>query len=134
PLFVGDLDAARPVSSMPGVCQLPVVDALNLVRRLADRGLRQFLLFGVTPETRKDPAGSFAASPDAPPNRLAAAIREAGLEVVVHADLCFCEYTNHGHCGTLDAHGHVDNDATLAHLGDTAGSPARAGARVVPPS
>ncbi len=137
PLFVSDAAQARPVASMPGIEQLPVAGAIEQMRRLADRGLRQFILFGVTPAARKDAGGSFAANPDAPVNRALAAAREAGLDVLLYADLCFCEYTEHGHCGVLaaaDPHGIVDNDATLEMLGHTACAQARAGADVVAPS
>ncbi len=134
PLFVTLADAPKPVASMPGVTQWPVPGALEEIRRLADRGLAQFLLFGVTPEAKKDDAGSFAASPDAPVQRLAAAVREAGLPVLLYGDLCFCEYTSHGHCGVLGADRRVDNDATLANLGVAAVAQARAGIDVVAPS
>jgi porphobilinogen synthase len=136
PLFVSDGDKPHPVASMPGVSQLPVDDAVNEVRKLADRGLRQFILFGVTPAERKDETGSFAASPDAPVNRALAAVRDADLPVIMYADLCFCEYTDHGHCGALcdDAHLIVDNDRTLELLATTAVAQAKAGADVIAPS
>jgi porphobilinogen synthase len=149
PLFVGDLDAPRPVESMPGVSQLPVDAAVARINELTSRGLRQFLLFGVTPAERKDATGSYAGSPDAPVNRTLAAVREAGIDALLYADLCFCEYTDHGHCGVLEGPGSgtrdqkpgtepneitVDNDATLELLGRTAVAQARAGADVVAPS
>ena len=151
PLFVGNLREPQPVESMPGVSQLPVADAVRQIRDLAASGLRQFLLFGVTPPNRKDPSGSFAAAPEAPVNQTLREVREAGLDVVMYADLCFCEYTDHGHCGVLEpehrgqrseARGPdasspertVDNDATLRMLGRTAVAQAAAGADVVAPS
>ncbi len=138
PLFVGQMDQARSVSSMPGVSQWPVTDAVRTIRDLSSAGLRQFILFGVTPWEKKDAAGSYAADPDAPVNRTLAAVRDAGLDVVMYADLCFCEYTDHGHCGVLIEGDHdqwvVDNDATLEYLGRAAVAQARAGADIVAPS
>lgn len=137
PMFITAGDSPRPVSSMPGVDQLPVAVAVERIRQWSGQGLRQFILFGVTPADRKDALGSFAASPDAPVNRTLAGVRDAGLDVVMYADLCFCEYTEHGHCGPLcpdDPRATVDNDATLELLGRTACAQARAGADFVAPS
>ena len=137
PLFVGDLDAPRAVASMPGVSQWPVDEAVRLIEREAKRGLRQFILFGVTPADRKDATGSFAADERAPVNRVLRAVRDAGVEAVMWADLCFCEYTDHGHCGALHADDDkwiVDNDRTLAMLGEAAVAQASSGADIVAPS
>ncbi|MFA9478671.1 porphobilinogen synthase [Phycisphaerales bacterium AB-hyl4] len=141
PLFVGEMREAKPVASMPGVKQLPVDAAVNTMRDLIKQGVQQFILFGVTADEHKDAHGSFAASPDAPVNRTLRAAREAGLDAVLYADLCFCEYTEHGHCGALldtstptGAVWTVDNDRTLALLGQTAVAQAEAGADVVAPS
>lgn len=137
PLFVGELDKPRAVASMPGVSQLPAAEAVRTIRELSGQGLRQFILFGVTPAAKKDAVGGYAADAGAPVNRCLAAVKDAGLDVVMYADLCFCEYTSHGHCGVL-AHGDekwvVDNDATLANLGKVAAAQAAAGADVVAPS
>ncbi|GAB4111715.1 MAG: porphobilinogen synthase [Phycisphaeraceae bacterium] len=142
PLFVGAMTEAIPVASMPGVSQLPVDQAVDRVRSLSERGLRQFILFGVTEPNRKDAEGTYALSPDAPVNRTLKAVRDAGLDVVMYADLCFCEYTTHGHCGVLidgvSAQGGdpaiVDNDRTLDMLRRTAVVQAEAGADVIAPS
>lgn len=136
PLFVASGSEAKAVGSMPGVSQWPVSMALDHIAAMRERGLRQFLLFGVTPAHRKDAAGGFAASPEAPVNALLSEVRRAKLDVVMYADLCLCEYTSHGHCGVLhsDAAITVDNDATLKVLGQTAVAQARAGADVVAPS
>ncbi|MEX2387819.1 MAG: porphobilinogen synthase [Phycisphaeraceae bacterium] len=141
PLFVGDMPEPRPVAAMPGIAQLPVDAAVQTMRDLAGRGVTQFLLFGVTGAEHKDAHGSYAASPDAPVNRTLQAVRDAGLDVLLYADLCFCEYTDHGHCGALIDGGHppadpltVDNDRTLDLLGQTAVAQARAGADIVAPS
>jgi len=90
----------------------------------------------VTPGQRKDATGSFAASSEAPVNRVLASL--AGTDqIICIADLCFCEYTDHGHCGVLHepkAPWTVDNDRTLQLLADTAVAQAHAGADVVAPS
>lgn len=140
PLFVSDGHAPLPVASMPGVSQLPVASAVQTIRELSDQGLKQFILFGVTHPSRKDPHGSAARAADAPVNRTLQSVRDAGLDVVMYADLCFCEYTSHGHCGALHDEPHlkkdwiVDNDATLALLGETAAAQAKFGADFVAPS
>ena len=137
PMFVGHMPAPRPVASMPGVSQWPVADAVARIGQLAGLGLNQFLLFGVTCPPRKDPAGNYAADPDAPVNRVISELRQADAPVVLHADLCLCEYTDHGHCGLLqepDVGWVVDNDRTLDQLARTAVAQARAGADLVAPS
>lgn len=138
PLFVTTERRARAVRSMPGVFQMPVRQTVQTIRDLSRRGLKAFILFGVTPPEKKDPQGSFAASPDCPVNRTLAEVRNRGLEVLLMADLCLCEYTDHGHCGLL-CNGEkeeliVDNDRTLEMLGQVAIAQARAGADVVAPS
>lgn len=137
PLFVGDFSEVRPVSSLPGVSQLPVDGAVETIRGLCQSGLRQFILFGVTDEARKDGRGAYAANPDAPVNRVLQSVRDAGLDVLMYADLCLCEYTDHGHCGALcedDPGWVVDNDRTLTLLAQTAKTLAQCGADVVAPS
>ena len=137
PLFVGEMTESKPVLSMPGVSQLPVKQAVAMIEEFVSRGLKHFILFGVTPRTKKDASGSFAAALDSPVNRTLAMVKEKGLDAVMFADLCFCEYTEHGHCGELckeDDKWVVDNDRTLEALGKTAVAQARAGADVVAPS
>ena len=140
PLFVTEASQAKPVESMPGVSQLPVKQAINTIRDLSKRGLFQFILFGVTPGNKKDATGSYAATAEAPVNRVLSQVRDAGIDALLYADLCFCEYTDHGHCGAVvegqgrDAMGIVDNDRTLELLAKTAVAQARCGADVVAPS
>lgn len=136
PLFVGEMSEAKPVASMPGVSQLPVKQAVDTIRELSKKGLSQFILFGITPAAKKNAHGSYAADPDAPVNRVLSMVRDEGIQAIMYADLCFCEYTDHGHCGELcdDAHWVVDNDRTLEQLGKTAIAQAKAGADVVAPS
>ena len=137
PLFVSDDDRPKPVASMPGVSQLPVADCVDMIRRLGQRGLRQFILFGVTPASKKDDIGRYAQDAGAPVNRVLNAVRDADLDVIMYTDLCLCEYTDHGHCGALcdaDEKWVVDNDRTLELLGQIAVVQARSGADVVAPS
>ncbi len=146
PIFVSAQVSPVPVPSLPGIFQETVESALDRLRQLNARGVNKFLIFGVTEVIHKDDTGSYAAHPQAPVNRLMQAVRAANLPVLLIADLCLCEYTNHGHCGMLcpgvtgDASlagggtVDVDNDATLITLGKTAVAQARAGADMVAPS
>src|SRR5688572_32604254 len=109
PLFVKEgIDAPEPVASMPGVVQHTQESLRKEVRALADLGLPAVILFGVP--ARKDATGSGA---DAPDGVVQVALRnlrdEVGDELVLMADNCLDEYTDHGHCGILDAHQSVDN-------------------------
>ncbi len=137
PLFVREGQGVnKPVSSMPDVSQLSADLAVQKIRELASAGLRQFILFGVTEKSKKDAAGSAALDPGNPVNATLKMVREAGLDVLLIADLCFCEYTDHGHCGALDADPcvAVNNDASLELLGRQAVVLAGSGADIVAPS
>jgi porphobilinogen synthase len=134
PLFVKDgIDAPEPIASMPGVVQHTQESLRKEVRALADLGLPAVILFGIP--SRKDATGSGA---DAADGVVQAALRnlrdEVGHDLVLIADNCLDEYTDHGHCGVLDAAGGVDNDATLERYAQIAVSQADAGADVVAPS
>jgi porphobilinogen synthase len=134
PLFVKEgLTDPEPVTSMPGVVQHTVESLRKEVRALAGLGIPAVVLFGV-PAT-KDARGSGADDPD---GVLAVALRalrdEVGDDLVLVADTCLDEYTDHGHCGVLRPDGTVDNDATLERYGSTAVTQAAAGADVVAPS
>ncbi len=132
PLFVTHRSGRHDVESMPGVAQLPVEEAADEAGRLEELGVSAVLLFGI-PES-KDERGSGAYASDGIVQRAVAAIRERTEGLVVITDVCLCEYTDHGHCGLLDADGEVDNDPTLELLAKTALSHARAGADIVAPS
>jgi len=137
PLFVREGDGIRrEIASMPGQFQFSVDTGLETVRRWADKGLRAVLLFGI-PDA-KDAVGSQAWNDEAAVQRLTGEIKRAIPEMVVITDVCLCEYTDHGHCGTLaaraDGRQEVDNDATLESLSSVAVSHARAGADIVAPS
>ena len=137
PMFVGDLNGEEPVASMPGVSRWPVGGAVEMIVELSKRGLTQFMLFGVTDDVKKDSRGTYAADVDAPVNCVLKSVRDAGPDVVMYADLCLCEYTDHGHCGVLSGSGpsaSVDNDRTLEVLATLAQVLAASGADVVAPS
>lgn len=134
PLFVREgIDAPHPITSLPGVVQHTRATLVDEVRQLADLGVGGVILFGV-PAT-KDAVGSGAFDPSGIVQLALADVREAvGDRMVVMADLCVDEYTDHGHCGILDGHGSVDNDRTLDVYARIAVAQATAGANVVAPS
>ncbi len=134
PLFVREgIDEPAPIGSLPGQVQHTVASLVAEAKRLAALGLPGLVLFGV-PEA-KDATGSGAFDPDGIVQRALGELRSAlGDELVLMADLCLDEYTDHGHCGVLTADGSVDNDATLELYGRVARAQAAAGAHVVAPS
>ena len=132
PLFVVPGSRVRnPVPSMPGVAQLSVDRAVEECKEVRDLGLPGVILFGV-PES-KDALGSQAYSDEGIVQRALRRIKEDVPGLLLVTDVCFCEYTDHGHCGIVRG-GEVDNDATLEILAKEALSHARAGADVVAPS
>ncbi|HJR54322.1 MAG TPA: porphobilinogen synthase [Gemmatimonadota bacterium] len=132
PLFVRSGEGIRePIGSMPGQFRLSVDQLVAECADLATRGVGGVLLFGL-PES-KDAAGSGAWAPDGIVQRAIRALRDDGSPLVVAADVCLCEYTDHGHCGVLED-GRVANDPTLELLARSAVSLAEAGADVVAPS
>lgn len=134
PLFVREgIDRPQPISSLPGVDQHTVESLVKEGRRLHSVGVPALILFGV-PAT-KDAIGSGASDPDGIVQvGLRALADELAGEMVLMADLCIDEYTDHGHCGILDGTGSVDNDRTLEVYAKIAVAQARAGAQVVAPS
>jgi porphobilinogen synthase len=134
PLFVREgVDAPVPITSLPGVVQHSRESLRKEVRALADLGVPAVILFGVP--VRKDAVGSSAWDPDGIVQLALGDVRdEVGARLVVMADLCLDEYTDHGHCGVLTADGQVDNDATVELYAQVALAQARAGADVVAPS
>jgi porphobilinogen synthase len=137
PLFVrAGRKVRKPVGSMPGVEQMSPDVAAAAMKQWRAAGLKAFMLFGVVEAKDKDPLGRAATSSRNPVLATLRLARQAGLDAVLMADLCFCEYTDHGHCGALcdDTEQTVDNDRTLALLGGQAAALARAGADVVAPS
>ena len=137
PLFVADgLDAPRPVISMPGVFQHTVESLVSEARRLAGLGVPGVILFPLPRPEDKDATGSISLSPDGIARRAIEAVRTAvGDDLVVMADCCLDEFTDHGHCGVVDPDtGDVDNDATIELYADLAVVQAEAGAHVIAPS
>jgi porphobilinogen synthase len=134
PLFVREgIDEPQVISSLPGVVQHTRESLRKEVAALADLGIPGVILFGVPPS--KDADGSGAWDPAGIVQLALADLRaEVGDDVVVMADLCLDEYTDHGHCGVLDASGNVLNDETIALYARTAVAQADAGAHVVAPS
>jgi len=136
PMFVADgLSEPRAISSMPGVVQ-HTRDSLR--RAAADAvaaGVGGLMLFGVPRDEDKDAVGSAGLNPDGILNvALADLSSELGDATVLMADTCLDEFTDHGHCGVLDAHGLVDNDATNDQYVKLAVAQAHSGAHVVGPS
>lgn len=133
PMFVVARDAdAGPISAMPGIERLSVDGAVAEARELWSLGIGSTLLFGI-PEFKDDGASSNY-DPNGVVQRAIRAIKASVPEMLVIADLCNCEYTDHGHCGILDAGGRVDNDKTVALLVRTAITYAEAGVDVIAPS
>ena len=134
PLFVReDIDEPQPIASLPGVVQHTRASVRKEVRRLVDLGVPAVILFGVP--ARKDPTGSEAWNPDGIVQLALRDLRDdVADDLVLMADLCLDEYTDHGHCGVLTSNGEVDNDATLDLYARVALAQAEAGAAVVAPS
>jgi porphobilinogen synthase len=120
---------------MPGIVQMSVDVALNWLKQRSADGFKAFLVFGVVDRSKKDPAGSEALNPDNVVCRLLSAARDAQLPMVAITDLCFCEYTDHGHCGILSGDATVvRNDETVERLVQQAVNHAKAGATTIAPS
>jgi porphobilinogen synthase len=132
PLFVREgYNVREPIASMPGHARLSPDLAADEAVSLAGAGVRSVLLFGIP--SQKDAEGSGAWDPDGPVPQAIRRIKTVAPEIVVWADVCLCEYTDHGHCGVLDDRG-VNNDETLPLLSRAALTYARAGADVIAPS
>jgi porphobilinogen synthase len=131
PVFVREgATEAQPIGSMPGVVQHSLDSLVAVAKEAVVAGLGGLMIFGV-PATR-DATGAGADDPDGILNVALRRVREAvGDDLVVMADLCLDEFTDHGHCGVIDALGRVDNDATLERYAAMALSQAAAGAHVV---
>ncbi len=138
PLFICEGEGVRrEISSMPGVFNLSIDEALKEVEACAALGVGGLLLFGIPNE--KDEQGSGAWAADGIVQRAIRAIKQSSKaeSLVVIADVCLCEYTSHGHCGIVTRDGDhfaVENDSSVALLARTAASLAEAGADIVAPS
>jgi porphobilinogen synthase len=133
PIFVQPGRGIRsPISSLPGVSRVSPDEAAADVARYAELGIGGVILFGLP--ASKDADGSGAWIDDGIVQETLRRLRDANPDLVLIADTCLCEYTDHGHCGPVLADGSVDNDAAIARLAATAVSQARAGADIVAPS
>jgi len=134
PLFVAEThDEPQPIASLPGQYQHTLTSLTAEVRRLRGLGIGGVILFGLP--AQKDAVGSQAWAPEGIVQRALNTVRDAvGDELVLMADTCLDEFTDHGHCGIVRGDGTVDNDATLELYARMAVAQARAGADVVAPS
>jgi len=132
PLFISaTLDEKREIKTMPGQYQLTVNDLPQEIETLSALGIPAVLLFGIPAD--KDAQGSASLESSGIIQQAIRKIRSINSEILIIADVCFCEYTDHGHCGVLQGDT-IDNDATLKLLGKQAVSYADAGADWIAPS
>jgi porphobilinogen synthase len=137
PLFLkSGTDVLTGVASMPGVFQMSPDVALREVKEQIGRGICSFILFGVISPDQKDACGSIAVQEHNPVAQFLRMVRRDGVDALMIADLCYCEYTDHGHCGVLsdDLKVTVQNDATNVLLSEQAVFLAKCGADVIAPS
>ena len=133
PLFVKPGEGHRDeIPSMPGVYQVSLDMLMSEINELLELGVTSVLLFGLP--ASKDEVGSSAWDEHGVVQEAIRIIRAQAPGMFVITDVCMCEYTDHGHCGKLDADGYVNNDATLELLCNEAVSHAKAGAQMVAPS
>ena len=132
PMFVCTGENIRnEISSMPGQYQLSIDNFINECKNVISKGIKSILIFGI-PEN-KDESGEIACQDDSIVQKAIKEIRKQNLNLLIIADVCNCEYTNHGHCGTI-IDGDVDNDLTIKTLASQAVSLAKAGADIIAPS
>ena len=132
PMFVvAGSNTRQEIGSMPGIYQQSVDRFVEEAREVEQLGIPGILLFGV-PE-HKDSSGSEAWSPEGPVPQAIRAVRDAGLKLLVAADVCLCEYTDHGHCGVIEGET-VLNDGSVELLAKASLAYAQAGADIVAPS
>jgi len=141
PLFVRHGEGRTAISSMPGISQLSIDEAVLEAEKAAKLGIPALMLFGIP--ASKDPIGSENFADDGIVQQAVSAIKGAVPDIVVVTDVCMCEYTDHGHCGILNTgeryrpelpEGYVLNEPTLEILSKAAISHARAGVDMVAPS
>src|SRR5512133_2776806 len=132
PLFVcSGTNVNNPISSMPGNSQLSIDLLVEECRKIAAAGIKAVLLFGIP--DHKDEDGSVACEPNGIVQQAVKAIKKELKDLYIIVDVCNCEYTTHGHCGTI-VDGDVDNDLTLVRLAKQSVSLAEAGADMIAPS
>lgn len=132
PLFIIEgKKLKREIPSMPGIYQLSLDQLAEEITEIVQLGIRAVLLFGIPHE--KDPLGQGAYDENGIVQKATRLIKQIAPDLLVIADTCLCEYTDHGHCGVVEE-GLIDNDASLKLLGETAVAQARAGADIIAPS
>jgi porphobilinogen synthase len=122
----------KPIDAMPGIYQLSVDKFIEDLEATVEAGIGAVLLFGIP--DHKDAEGSEAWKADGIVQKAIRAAKKHYPELVVIADTCLCEYTDHGHCGLVDANGVVENDGSVELLAKAAVSQAEAGADIIAPS
>ena len=133
PYFVVHGESVQnPIKSLPGQFQLSVDELIKDAEETFSLGIKAVILFGL-PKV-KDPVGSETWDDDGIIQKAAKALKTAIPELLVISDVCFCEYTDHGHCGVVTETGELDNDATLLNLQKQVVSHANAGVDIVAPS
>ena len=132
PIFICEGENIKnEISSMPGQFQLSIDNAVELCKTSVSKGVKSILLFGIPAE--KDEHGHVACSDNSIVQKAIKAIKKECNDILLIADVCNCEYTTHGHCGTI-IDGDVDNDSTLETLAAQSVSLAKAGADIIAPS
>jgi porphobilinogen synthase len=132
PIFVEEeISDPLPISSMPGVVRIPEKKLGEEIKAIHADGVKAVMVFGVS--HKKDATGSDSWKENGLLARLIKRAKDAAPEIVIIADTCFCEYTDHGHCGVI-SDGHVHNDMTLTNLVQQAITSVRAGADIIAPS
>jgi len=132
PVFVEEeIDASVPIASMPGISRIPEKDLGKEIKAIQSEGIKSVVLFGVS--HKKDSIGSDSLKADGLLSRMIKRAKDAAPELAIISDNCFCEYTDHGHCGVIDGN-HVHNDMTLNNLAQQTVICARAGADIIAPS
>jgi porphobilinogen synthase len=132
PLFIVEgEDIKEPIPSMPDQFRFSVDKLIHEAKEIRDLGIPSVLLFGIPDE--KNPVGSEAYAPDGIVQKAIRSLKQCIPDLIIVTDVCLCEYTDHGHCGYINGD-HVDNDATVELLAQTAVSHAQCGADIVAPS
>ena len=132
PLFVCEGEKIKnEIPSMPGQFQFSIDNLIEKCKQVQEKGIKAILIFGVS--KNKDKTGDIACSENSIVQRAIKAIKEENINLLLIADVCNCEYTSHGHCGTI-VDGDVENDLTLNTLAKQSLSLVRAGADIIAPS
>lgn len=133
PIFVDEgLDERQEISSMPGVFRETEASLPKFLKSSAQNGIENFIFFGVS--HKKDETGSDSMTKGGLLDRMISRAKDTLPEANIIADVCFCEYTDHGHCGPIAKDGDVDNDATIENIAQQSLIAAEAGADIIAPS